>query len=124
MLKEVLKDNPFFKNQNLDYAFDSLTKVLNREIISSYVRYLIQENIPFSICLADIDNFKYVNDTYGHMMGDQVLYEFAQKIVASVGEKCVVGRYGGDEFMIIATGISEYQDIWLSLIHISEPTRH
>lgn len=116
MLKTAVKENTFFKNRNMDYAYDSLTKVLNREVISSYLKYLIAENIPFSICLADIDNFKYVNDTYGHMMGDQVLYEFAQKIVSSVGSQGVVGRYGGDEFMIIVAGITEYKDIW-SICH-------
>lgn len=112
MNKTILKEHSYFKTQNLDYAFDSLTKVLNREMISSYLKYLIAEHIPFSILLSDIDNFKYVNDTYGHMMGDEVLFEFAQKIVSSVGDKCVVGRYGGDEFMIIAEGITEYKDIW------------
>ncbi len=112
MNKEELKKNPFFKNQNLDYAYDSLTKVLNREIISSYLHYLIEKKRPFSICLSDIDNFKYINDTYGHIVGDKVLYEFAQKIEHSMGDKCVVGRYGGDEFMIIAENIIEYEEIW------------
>lgn len=112
MAETLLNDKPFFKTQNLEYAYDSLTKVLNREMTGQYIKYLIENDIPFSLCLTDIDNFKYVNDTYGHMMGDQVLYKVAQKLVDSVGNQCVVGRYGGDEFMIIAEGITEYNQVW------------
>ena len=109
---KLLKDLPFFNEQEIQYSYDGLTKVLNREMITSYVDYLIDQKIPFSVLLSDVDNFKYVNDTYGHMMGDHVLYEVAQTIQESIGENGVVGRYGGDEFMIVLPNINEYKEVW------------
>ena len=109
---EKLKSIDFFKEQNLQYAFDSLTKVLNREMITTYLSYLIQKGKPFTVALCDIDNFKNVNDNYGHMTGDEVLSIFAKHIEESVGNSGVVGRYGGDEFMVILEGITEYNDVW------------
>lgn len=111
-INEVLQKSEYFRNQNLDYAFDSLTGVLNREAICTYIKYLIENNIPFSVCLSDIDNFKYVNDNYGHMVGDELLEAFAKKLISSVGDKCIVGRYGGDEFVLVSEGTNEYKDIW------------
>lgn len=111
-IKEVLQKSEYFRGQNLDYAFDSLTGVLNRESICTYIKYLIENNIPFSVCLSDIDNFKYVNDNYGHMVGDELLAAFAKKLVSSVGDKCIVGRYGGDEFVLVSERTIEYKDIW------------
>ena len=102
----------FFKGQDLTYAFDALTKVVNREMITSYLAYLVDKKTPFTLYLCDVDNFKHVNDNYGHMMGDEVLTVFANHIEKSIGNHGVVGRYGGDEFMIILEGITEYNDVW------------
>lgn len=107
-----LQSIDFFKNQDLQYAFDGLTKVLNREMISSYLAYLVQAKSPFTVCLCDVDNFKSVNDNYGHMLGDEILQIIAADIENTIGLKGVVGRYGGDEFMIILDGITEYNDVW------------
>ncbi len=113
MMKEELQKNvTFFKDKSLDYAFDSLTGVLNRDIISEYAKHLVSNNISFSFCLLDIDNFKYINDNYGHMLGDMVLKKFSEKLVESTKGKCVVGRFGGDEFILVAEGIVEYEQIW------------
>ena len=103
-----LQSIDFFKNQDLQYAFDGLTKVLNREMISSYLAYLVQAKSPFTVCLCDVDNFKSVNDNYGHMLGDEILQIIAADIENTIGLKGVVGRYGGDEFMIILDGIITY----------------
>ena len=111
-INKFLKDVPFINEQDIQYAYDGLTKVLNREMITSYVDYLIEKKMPFSVLLSDIDNFKFVNDTYGHMMGDHVLYEVAQTIQESIGENGVIGRYGGDEFMIVLPEINEYKEVW------------
>lgn len=107
-----LKNLEFFKDFDLQYAHDSLTNVLNREMILSYLKFLIEKNTPFSLCLCDIDNFKHVNDNYGHMKGDEVLTQFAKVIESAVGDNGVVGRYGGDEFMVILEGMTEYNDVW------------
>jgi len=112
MNMDKLMSIDFFKNQDLEFAFDGLTKVLNREYISNYLSYMINSNKPFTVCLCDVDNFKNVNDNYGHMMGDVILQTFASNIEKSIDLKGVVGRYGGDEFMIILDGINEYNDVW------------
>lgn len=116
MNNDRIRCHPFFKTQNMDFAFDSLTGVLNRDYICAYVQYLIDKGIPFSVCLSDVDNFKYVNDTYGHMVGDKVLAKFAKVICESVGEQGIVGRYGGDEFMIVVEDVIDYDGIW-NILH-------
>ena len=112
MINEKLSSIEFFNNQDLEFAFDGLTKVLSREMITSYLSYLIQNKKTFTVCLCDVDNFKSVNDNYGHMLGDEILQILAENIEKTVGNKGVVGRYGGDEFMIILDGITEYNDVW------------
>ena len=52
---------------------DMLTKVYNREVIFSFIDFLIAQNIPFDLCILDVDNFKYVNDGHGHKTGDRAL---------------------------------------------------
>lgn len=112
MNMEKLQSIDYFQNQDLQFAFDGLTKVLNREMISSYLSFMIQSKRPFTVCLCDIDNFKSVNDNYGHMLGDEILQIIGAEIERVIGNKGVVGRYGGDEFMIIFDGITEYNDVW------------
>ena len=79
---------------------DELTGVYRRDVIVQYVDFLISENKPFSFAILDIDNFKYVNDDHGHLFGDEVLKAVAKKIQEEVENIGVVGRYGGDEFLI------------------------
>lgn len=109
---EKMKKLDFFKDFDLQYAADNLTNVLSREMILSYLNFLLEKKRPFTLCLSDIDNFKQVNDNYGHMKGDEVLTVFAKQIEDAVGDNGIVGRYGGDEFMIILEGITEYNDVW------------
>ncbi|MGN0318636.1 MAG: GGDEF domain-containing protein [Lachnospira sp.] len=82
---------------------DSLTGVLTKGEITNYATRLVEvekrQNI--SIAIADIDYFKRVNDTFGHMAGDDLLKSVASIIEAEVGDSGVVGRFGGDEFFII-----------------------
>jgi len=100
----------FFENK--ENAVDTLTKVFSREIIVEYVHYLIAEKIPFSMALVDIDNFKYVNDSYGHLVGDIVLEKIAHELNELVTKRGFIGRFGGDEFIIIYPNITEYDEIW------------
>lgn len=102
----------YFRGRDLNYSFDTLTGVLKREEVADYVRYLLGKGTPFSFAIADIDNFKTVNDTLGHIKGDRVLALTAQYLVERVGEKGIVGRFGGDEFMIVLEGITEYKQVW------------
>ncbi len=91
---------------------DELTGLYRRDVIVQYVDYLISENKPFSFAILDIDNFKYVNDDHGHLFGDEVLKAVARKIEIEVEGVGVVGRYGGDEFLIILENVVDYNVVW------------
>lgn len=102
----------YFKGRDLSYSLDSLTGILNRETVNEYLDYLIRNEKPCSFFLVDIDNFKNVNDTYGHMVGDVVITQMADFFVRMSDKKGVVGRYGGDEFIFVFEGVVEYKEVW------------
>ena len=87
---------------------DSLTELLNRgEILEMLQRELERarrERKPVSIILADIDHFKQVNDTLGHLFGDQALQEIARRLRSSLRVYDWIGRYGGEEFLLVLPG--------------------
>jgi diguanylate cyclase (GGDEF)-like protein len=107
-----LRSFSFFHNIDLSHVYDSLTSVVNRETMIEYIESLIKSKTPFALCLLDVDNFKTVNDTFGHMVGDQVLTQTSHHIADMLGNKGVIGRFGGDEFIIVLEGVSEYTDVW------------
>jgi len=84
---------------------DTLTGLLNRgEIFSMLERELERgrrEHKPVSIILGDIDNFKKVNDTLGHLFGDEALQEMARRLSSKLRVYDGVGRYGGEEFLLV-----------------------
>ena len=91
--------------------YDSLTNVYNKKAITEYaIRTLKEEKTNrVIIVILDVDHFKSVNDTYGHLYGDKVLARVGNKLRMVVGEDGVVGRIGGDEFMIVLNGINDDQ---------------
>lgn len=84
---------------------DQLTKVYNRvkldQVISDEIQRTNRTKTKFGIILLDADFFKKVNDTFGHTIGDEVLVTFANLLKTSVRAVDVVGRWGGEEFLII-----------------------
>lgn len=92
-----------------ELTMDSLTKVYNKKTITEYASRLVKQDTVnrISIAILDIDYFKQVNDRYGHLYGDNVLTRVAKKLKEVVGEDGVVGRIGGDEFMIVLKGIND-----------------
>ncbi|MCR5349519.1 MAG: GGDEF domain-containing protein [Acholeplasmatales bacterium] len=109
---EKLKDIECFKNQDLYNAIDNLTRLLNKDIALEYVNYLIENKKQFTMAIIDLDNFKHINDTFGHMIGDKVLNVFSECLSNHIGSKGICGRYGGDEFIVVLEGIYDYNDIW------------
>jgi diguanylate cyclase (GGDEF)-like protein len=71
--------------------------------------------------MIDVDSFKQINDTHGHIAGDQVLAEIAQACREQVRPDDIVGRYGGDEFIIIVTGITTSRATQIA-DHLARPT--
>jgi two-component system cell cycle response regulator len=85
---------------------DALTGIPNRasvlEAIQRECSRQVREGGPLSAIILDLDHFKNVNDRYGHLCGDQVLREAAHRIAACVRTYDTVGRYGGEEFLVVA----------------------
>ncbi|MFJ8064962.1 diguanylate cyclase domain-containing protein [Psychrobacillus sp. NPDC096426] len=93
---------------------DSLTGLPNRrkfyETIQNAIQLVSENHANFGILYIDGDNFKEVNDQYGHDMGDRFLKHFAEKLVQSVQCQIEIYRFGGDEFVIIVEQIYDYID--------------
>lgn len=101
---KLLDDNP------IDDMLDPLTGIIPRKYAIGFARYLITENIPFTFAIVDLDNFKYINDNYGHHSGDVVLEEISRKLAEYIGEDGIAGRFGGDELLLINLKITEPAD--------------
>ena len=89
---------------------DSLTGILNRRAFLRAAEYLLLLNertrIPLVFIYADLDNFKAVNDQFGHDMGDKVLRCFSEMAKSMLRKTDIIARYGGDEFVMILTNTS------------------
>ena len=112
---DYLSRYPFFR-QALETApltvmHDSLTGLIARPYILRFIESLIAAKTPFAAAMVDLDNFKYINDTYGHRSGDEMLSTVAASLIRYVGESGVVGRYGGDEFLIVYFDRTDYDGV-------------
>lgn len=97
---------------NENYDIDSLTNTLNKAGIIRCANEYIESNTPFSLVFIDFDNFKSINDILGHQIGDEALKLVAKQIIKSTNNEFAVGRFGGDEFIIIVKNVVDYNDIW------------
>jgi len=80
---------------------DYLTKLPNRRLAFAKIKELIEQKKDFYIGLADIDHFKDINDQFGHVKGDEVLVLLSAILSAAIGECGFVGRWGGEEFLLV-----------------------
>jgi diguanylate cyclase (GGDEF)-like protein len=99
---------------------DSLTALLNRSLFIENVKraviHSVRTGTPFATLFIDLDNFKAINDTYGHEAGDTVLITISERIKATIRGEDIVGRLGGDEFAVLLEGIANEA----SLIRIAQ----
>lgn len=88
-----------------NFFHDPLTGALRKEHthteVEKNLNCFVQSSMPFCIIFIDLDHFKLINDTYGHLIGDQVLSEISQRIKNSLREDDSLIRYGGEEFLAI-----------------------
>ncbi len=102
-----LEDNLLEAREEMRYkaTHDSLTSLLNRgtivELLACELTRTRRENGCTIAVLGDLDHFKLVNDTYGHPVGDEVLREVGRRLLGSVRSYDFVGRYGGEEFLLV-----------------------
>lgn len=105
-ISKVIAVSSALTNWKVKATTDNLTGAYNREFLWEYLRSLIDRKAecfdgPFSIVLFDLDHFKYINDTYGHNFGDQVLIGCSKVAKSLIGEEDHFFRFGGEEFIII-----------------------
>jgi diguanylate cyclase (GGDEF)-like protein len=122
---QILKNKKLKEvNKGLEIAYkkaeqmansDFLTKILNRRSIYKYINEnFITKKVQFTIILSDIDDFKIINDSYGHDAGDFVLIETTERLQVCLGDEIKIARWGGEEFLIILPGMSLPQGITLA----------
>src|SRR6266487_1874253 len=88
---------------------DSLTQLCTRATVLELLkneldrsqRHSLDRDAPVSVVLADLDHFKHINDTYGHLAGDAVLREAARRMRDAIRPYDSIGRYGGEEFLLV-----------------------
>jgi diguanylate cyclase (GGDEF)-like protein len=83
---------------------DNLTDLDNRNGVESKMQRRIDAKQPFCVVMLDLNGFKQVNDTYGHQAGDDLLKQFSTELRSASRATDVVGRWGGDEFIVVIDG--------------------
>ena len=112
-----LEDNLLEAREEMLYkaTHDALTSLLNRgtivELLARELMRTRRENGCTIAVLGDLDHFKQVNDTYGHLVGDEVLREVAKRLLSSVRSYDFVGRYGGEEFLVVLNNCDAHKSM-------------
>lgn len=104
----VLINQSYLKEWKDESITDPLTGLYNRRyffyMTLKYAEKSLKEDLPISVCLLDIDNFKHYNDTNGHQEGDRLLKEFSDLLTKSSRKGTIIARYGGEEFIVMLPG--------------------
>ncbi|HAW94549.1 MULTISPECIES: GGDEF domain-containing protein [unclassified Arsukibacterium] len=99
----------------LNNQYDALTLTLNRSAMLDRIGYAFsmakRQQSQFALLFIDLNNFKPVNDQYGHEAGDKVLQQVSARLKAAVRDSDAVSRHGGDEFLLLLTDIKSDEDI-------------
>jgi diguanylate cyclase (GGDEF)-like protein/PAS domain S-box-containing protein len=107
-LADVTDSTVLREQLRLQATHDALTGCLNRSsAFATLQEHLDRATGPVAVMFIDLNHFKAVNDTFGHAVGDHVLTRTAHRLRAGVGERDIVGRLGGDEFLLICPTIRD-----------------
>lgn len=117
----VWADITDFKQQESQAAYhDVLTGLPNRKLVIDHLKrgiaHAIRTKRNLVVCYLDLDGFKPINDQYGHEAGDKILVEIALRMQKSIRSNDMVGRFGGDEFVVILSDI-EFVDEYRLVLH-------
>jgi c-di-GMP phosphodiesterase Gmr len=93
--------------------YDELTGLPTRRVIERHVNDLLHEDAPekFALAFLDVDNFKHINDYYGHAIGDALLVEVARRLGLDLRESDMLSRISGDEFLLLLNPIQSQQEV-------------
>ncbi len=105
----------WLKDEEPEYILDPLTEIINRKCIMKIAEGLIEDKVPFTLMIMDVDNFKQINDSYGHLSGDFVLKSLGETLVSCYGEDIFIGRYGGDEIILLVPNKVDYNEVHVFL---------
>ncbi len=115
ILHGILLDNTNLKEQEEYISYfakhDYLTRLPNRIEFMSKLTEQLENNKKGAVVILDIDNFKSINDTLGHIYGDELLKQIADRLTAIIDSHMTVARLGGDEFLVLLYDIDRYEDI-------------
>ena len=114
--------NKLLKQKDISYILDPLTGLVSRTYMIEFAKSLVEEGTPFSFGMIDLDNFKEVNDTYGHSTGDEVLIGTAESLIRVLDGYGLGGRYGGDEFFFVNTRDLTYPEKkeWCNMLYLAD----
>ena len=108
----LLRAEAFLKEQAYR---DSLTGLANRLLLSDRARVVIERSkrsqATFALLMVDLNDFKAINDTFGHAAGDEVLITAARRLVSAVRASDTVARLGGDEFVLIIESVDDPREL-------------
>lgn len=109
--KSILKEQERLKGKT---EIDEMTNLYNKMTTEKLVTAALQENKGrrYAMLMLDIDNFKAINDTYGHKMGDHVICVIAGVLASYFSEEDIVGRIGGDEFIVLLQNFSSKNEVY------------
>lgn len=105
IVRDIFDETRLIEDLLIASRYDALTGLYNRrrfgELLEAEINRCRRFERGFSLLMLDIDDFKKINDTYGHMMGDQMLKTFGQRLAGMIREMDVVCRWGGEEFVAL-----------------------
>ena len=119
--KTIEKFKPFLTfllekySLTISSTLDKLTGVYNRKYFEEALFFLLDsarlEKSEFAVIMFDIDDFKGVNDKYGHQTGDEVLVKLTKEVENCIGKRDIIGRYGGEEFIVLLPSVNKEKAI-------------
>ena len=111
IINDKTKEHSAIKELEFNAKHDQLTTLLNRRGLEEYMENFIQEKKHQSfysiLFYLDLNKFKHINDSLGHKIGDELLIAIANRLNSFTSEKCIISRFGGDEFIIVSPFISK-----------------
>ncbi|MGV8894341.1 MAG: EAL domain-containing protein [Burkholderiaceae bacterium] len=129
VFRDVSEKRQFVSQITWQASHDALTKLPNRALLADRFKQAIagaqRHQQLLAVCLLDLDEFKPINDNYGHELGDQLLIELADRLSGALRGEDTLARLGGDEFVLLLSGLNDADEIGLAmqriLAKVSEP---
>ncbi|EGU54510.1 hypothetical protein VINI7043_18948 [Vibrio nigripulchritudo ATCC 27043] len=119
-LVDITEKKQRLEEASFNACHDYLTGLYNRRGMLDVISEHTIQQIPFTLAFLDLDGFKLINDTYGHEVGDELLKAVTQRLKQCVPDGCILGRFGGDEFVLLfpQKGLDQVSSTLGQIIHL------